>query len=75
MHEHEHTHSVHDHHDVPVSALLHHMVEHNRSHLAELEELAKSISGEAGEKVLAAAATIREGNEQLSEALKMLEEK
>lgn len=72
---HEHTHSAHDHHDVPVNVLLHHMVEHNRSHLAELEELAKGISGEAGERVLTAAAAIREGNEQLAEALRLMEEK
>lgn len=69
---------MHDHHfhhqEIPVSVLLSHMVEHNESHRAELLDLAEKMSGEAKEKVLCAAESIKQGNEKLSEALKLLRE-
>ena len=62
----------HDHHDIPMDALLAHMTEHNESHMAELEHIAGHLGGEAGEKVLSAVSLMRQGNEKLKEALALL---
>ncbi len=71
MSEHEHHHE----HEVTPAALLHHMVEHNRSHLEELEHIAGDLDGAAQTKMREAIATIRSGNEQLAAVLQELKEK
>ena len=73
MHEHDH-HEHHDHHQITPEALLAHMAEHNLTHMAELEEIAAGLPGQAGELVKAAAADMRSSNEKLEQALKCLKE-
>ena len=74
-HTHEHTHGhTHDHGELPLTVLVAYMVDHNRSHLDELEHVAHDAGGEAGEQLRKAAETIRLGNEQLAKALEMLKE-
>lgn len=66
---------MHDHHhEVTPDVLLAHMVEHNESHLQELEHVAEHLTGAAAEQVKTAVATFREGNRQLAAALKLLKE-
>lgn len=66
---------MHDHHhQVTPDALLAHMVEHNESHLHELEQVAEQLTGAPAQQVKTAIETIREGNRQLAAALKMLKE-
>lgn len=82
IHDHEHNHD-HDHghehnhehgHEVTTAALLQYMVEHNRSHLEELRELAQDVHGEAAEKLSAAMEAFGAGNDKLAEALKLFKE-
>ena len=73
MHEHDH-HEHHDHHQITPEALLAHMAEHNLTHMAELEEIAAGLQGQAGELVKAAVADMRSSNEKLEQALKCLKE-
>lgn len=70
MHEH-----THDHHDIPLDALLAHMTEHNESHASELEHLAHHAEGEVSDRILRAAELMRQGNEELKKALAMVKEK
>lgn len=72
MHVHEHGQSGRE---ITPADLLEHMIGHNESHLVELEKLAGDIGGAEGEKVRAAAAVIRSGNEQLADVLLQLKEK
>ena len=76
MHDHHHHHHHDDpHQDVPVTALLAYMTEHNHSHLHELEHVAEHMEGEAKAKLLEAVEAFTQGNARLAEALKLLEEK
>lgn len=72
--EHTHTHSdghTHSHGDIPVEALLAHMAEHNRSHAAELEELADHMEGAARDAVLDALFSMQDSTDRLAEALNL----
>ena len=73
-HDHKHEHSHGEGNAAETAALMRYMVEHNRSHLGELEELAGSVSGEAHMKLHAAIDAFRAGNEQLASALRLFEE-
>ena len=53
-------------------ALLTYMVDHNRHHVMELEELSEFIDGAAEEKIAQAIETFCVANEQLAEALRMM---
>lgn len=70
MHEHAGHHS----HGVTPEALLSHMAEHNKSHLAELEHLADHLPDAAANQVQAACDLYRQGNELLASALLTLKE-
>lgn len=82
-HEHDHDHA-HDHchgcggchqEETPADktvALLNYMVEHNRHHVMELEELSESIEGAAAEKIAKAIETFCAANEQLADALRTM---
>ena len=66
---------MHDHHhEVTPDVLLAHMVEHNKSHLHELEHVAEHLTGDAAQQVKTAVETIRQGNAQLARALELLKE-
>lgn len=73
-HGHEHCHSCGGCHreETPADktiALLTYMVDHNRHHVMELEELAEEVEGAAAEKIARAIETFCAANEQLTEAL------
>lgn len=53
-------------------ALLTYMVDHNRHHVMELEELSDSIPGEANAKIAEAIEIFCEANEKLAEALRTM---
>lgn len=65
-------HHEHHHQHITPDALLKHMAEHNHDHLHELEHVAASLEGDAKAKVDEAIALLREGNERLEEAVKLL---
>jgi len=67
-------HEHHDHHHITPEALLAHMADHNKTHMAELEEIAAGLQGRAGELVKAAAEDMRSSNEKLEQALQCLKE-
>ena len=78
-HDHQHTHDHAQQHEAGGStpreqtqALLRYMLEHNVHHAAELEELAREVGGQAGEKLLQAVETFRLSNSQLEQALDLL---
>ena len=73
MHDHTHEHHHHEQHIDPAH-LLEHMYEHNVSHTNELKGVADTLSGEAKDLVLKAAACYEEGNAALQKALDAMKE-
>lgn len=53
-------------------ALLNYMVDHNRHHVMELEELSEEVDGAAAEKIAQAIETFCAANEQLADALRTM---
>lgn len=53
-------------------ALLNYMVDHNRHHVMELEELSEEVDGVAAEKIAQAIETFCKANEQLADALRTM---
>ena len=53
-------------------ALLTYMVDHNRHHVMELEELSEEVDGAAAEKIAKAIETFCVANEQLADALRTM---
>ena len=83
MHDHidGHAHSHHHHHESGAEAaqslersiaLLSYMAEHNKSHAAELHDLAHGLEGAAAEAVHEAVGLFDRGNAKLDEALAVL---
>lgn len=72
-HDHEHGHEhTHDHghdHGIPMDVLLQHYLEHNRSHIEELEQIAEQLDGVAKDCLIKAIGTLELGCDQLDEAL------
>lgn len=56
----------------PAKALLAYTIQHNSSHLSELEELASRTDGEARAELLAAAGLMKQQNAHLRRALELL---
>ena len=78
---HGHPHHHHDHEHMPAesnqdrnTALLAYMVNHNRSHAEELQELAANLEGDAANLINEAVALFNSGNDKLEEALELLKE-
>ncbi len=71
-HEHEHTHEHPHQQEVTPKALLSYMVDHNRSHLTELEQVAGTLSEEAQAQIKNAVELIRKGNEELAKVLDLV---
>ena len=77
-HDHGHTHShpeseEHSHgHEIPADILLQHYLEHNRSHIEELEHVAEHLSGPAKDCLLKAIGSFELGCDELDEALSEL---
>ena len=55
-------------------ALLSYMVSHNRSHAAELQELASNLDGNAADLISEAVILFNQGNDKLDQALELLKE-
>lgn len=83
MHDHVdgHAHAHHHHHEHGAEAaesaersiaLLAYMTEHNKSHAAELHDLAHGLDGAAAEAIHAAVGFFDQGNAKLDEALAIL---
>ncbi len=62
----EHSHS----HAIPMDILLEHMLDHNRSHISELEQIADHLTGVSRDCLLKAIGTLELGCDQLDQALK-----
>lgn len=76
-HSHEHCHGCGGCHreETPADktiALLNYMVDHNRHHVMELEELSEEVDGVAAEKIAKAIETFCAANEQLADALRAM---
>ena len=76
-HSHDHDHAHHDGHATPEQgiALLSYMVEHNKSHVAEMLDVAHIVENEQAHELMHEAADLLEqGNAKLAEAIALLQE-
>jgi phytoene/squalene synthetase len=71
-HSHHHAHDAQGASDERSTALLSYMVDHNRSHAAELHDLAHGLEGEAAALIHEAVELFDQGNDKLAEALRIM---
>lgn len=71
-HSHHHAHEAGEGSPERSAALLTYLVDHNRSHAAELHDLAHNLDGEAAELIHGAVELFDQGNDKLAEALRIM---